>query len=81
MILDERGVALMYRRKWGTAVWHTCPDCSFWPGSLQSEERDRTPHNGQLCRECQGLERGESRMRSMRKDLAEEQLGPIMRRM
>ena len=81
MILDDVEWLLMYRRKWGTAIWHTCPECSPWPGALQSEERNGTPHNGELCRECQGLERGESRSLSMRKNLAQEEFSPVMRRM
>lgn len=44
----------LYRRKWGTPVWHWFPGCSHWPKSdIEAEERDTRPTRGQFCNECQ----------------------------
>jgi len=43
-----------YRRRWGTQVWHSSPDCPNWPQSeLEAEERDEIPATGELCPNCE----------------------------
>jgi hypothetical protein len=44
---------MYYRRKWGTTVWHSSPDCPNWPQSaLEAEERADIPSNGEACADC-----------------------------
>jgi hypothetical protein len=44
-----------YRRRWGTAVWHSSPRCPHWPATLDCEERTSMPLNGSICAECATL--------------------------
>lgn len=43
---------MVFRRKWGSSIWLWRPDCKFWPGPLESEERASPPPDGVLCFEC-----------------------------
>jgi hypothetical protein len=43
---------LVFRRQWGTAVWHWSAECSTGPTTLESEERMGIPKGGQVCNEC-----------------------------
>ena len=42
----------LFRRKWGTDVWHLWPGCPDWPAPMESKEREHRPPNGALCEEC-----------------------------
>jgi len=43
---------IVFRRRWGTALWHWVPTCSTWPSPLEAEEREDMPKAGQFCNEC-----------------------------
>jgi hypothetical protein len=48
-----------YRRKWGTQIWHSSPDCPNWPQSeLEAEERAEKPASGDFCPDCQDTDQG-----------------------
>jgi hypothetical protein len=42
----------MFRRRWGTVVWHWSSKCSDWPRALECEERKELPRRGEFCNEC-----------------------------
>jgi hypothetical protein len=46
-------VAVVFRRKWGTTIWHWSPSCTSWPDEIECEERDTKPKVGEFCNECQ----------------------------
>lgn len=45
-----------WRRRFGSDTWHFCMNCTNWPTSDYTEERDR-PRSGALCNECVAKER------------------------
>lgn len=45
-----------YRRRWGTQIWHSSPECPHWPHSeLEAEERDERPATGETCPDCERM--------------------------
>ncbi len=41
----------MYRRQFGTELWHSSPECEFWPQSNYDEME--YPSIGKLCSACE----------------------------
>ena len=41
----------MYRRQIGTELWHSSPECMFWPQSNYDEME--YPSIGKLCSACE----------------------------
>ena len=47
---------MVFRRKWGTPIWHWSARCGQWPSAVECEERPKRPVRGELCNECQAKE-------------------------
>ena len=62
-------VAMIYRRRINTYVWHFSPECSLWPKEF-FEERSERPANDPLdiCSECSAILMRDGRYRFKQPD-------------
>jgi hypothetical protein len=54
----------MYRRLIGTELWHSSPECIFWPKSNYDELE--YPSIGKLCSACEQRETAQDRLSAER---------------
>lgn len=47
---------MLFRRKFGTPVWHWSSRCAQWPAAALAEEMRSPPGSGVFCAECQKKE-------------------------
>ena len=46
----------MFRRAIGNEIWHSTPECPFWP--LMNYDEKETPTIGVRCAKCRELDMG-----------------------
>jgi hypothetical protein len=46
----------MFRRAIGNEIWHSTPECPFWP--LMNYDEKETPTIGVRCAQCRELDMG-----------------------